>query len=42
VDVSIRNAFNKRYRSFLSRYKTFADDPGRNVIFRFSTGISVD
>ncbi|HUC41617.1 MAG TPA: TonB-dependent receptor [Gemmatimonadales bacterium] len=42
VDVSIRNAFNKRYRSFLSRYKTFADDPGRNVIFRFSTGIVGD
>ena len=42
VDVSIRNAFNKRYRSFLSRYKTFADDPGRNVIVRFSTGIVGD
>ena len=40
VDVSIRNAFNKRYRSFLSRYKTFADDPGRNVIFRLSTGLT--
>ena len=40
VDVSIRNAFNKRYRSFLSRYKTFADDPGRNVILRLSTGIT--
>jgi iron complex outermembrane receptor protein len=40
VDVSIRNAFNKRYRSFLSRYKTFADDPGRNVIVRLSTGLT--
>jgi outer membrane receptor protein involved in Fe transport len=40
VDVSIRNAFNKRYRSFLSRYKTFADDPGRNVILRLSTGFT--
>lgn len=40
LDVSIRNAFNKRYRSFLSRYKTFADDPGRNVILRLSTGFT--
>ena len=38
VDVSLHNALNKRYRSFLSRYKGFADDPGRNLIVRLSTG----
>ena len=38
VDVSLRNALDTRYRSFLSRYKEFADDPGRNLIFRLSTG----
>jgi iron complex outermembrane recepter protein len=39
LDVSIRNALDTRYRSFLSRYKGFADDPGRNLIFRLSTGL---
>jgi outer membrane receptor protein involved in Fe transport len=38
VDVSLHNALDKRYRSFLSRYKGFADDPGRNLIVRLSTG----
>jgi hypothetical protein len=38
VDVSLRNALDTRYRSFLSRYKEFADNPGRNLIFRLSTG----
>ena len=36
-DVQVRNAFNRSYRSFLSRYKTFALDAGRNVIVRMST-----
>ena len=38
VDVALRNALDKSYRSFLSRYKGFADDPGRNLIVRLSTG----
>src|SRR6266850_8005360 len=38
LDVSLRNAFNQRYRSFLSRYKAFAFDPGRNLIVRLSSG----
>ncbi|HWC74904.1 MAG TPA: TonB-dependent receptor, partial [Gemmatimonadales bacterium] len=38
IDVTLHNALNKRYRSFLSRYKEFADDPGRNLTFRLSTG----
>jgi outer membrane receptor protein involved in Fe transport len=38
VDITLRNALDKQYRSFLSRYKAFADDPGRNLMFRLSTG----
>jgi len=38
VDLSIRNATNVSYRSFLSRYKEFALDPGRNVVIRLSLG----
>ncbi|HKA58411.1 MAG TPA: TonB-dependent receptor, partial [Gemmatimonadales bacterium] len=38
VDVALRNALDKSYRNFLSRYKEFADDPGRNLIVRLSTG----
>jgi iron complex outermembrane receptor protein len=41
LDVSLRNAFNKEYQSFLSRYKFAADpvvlDPGRNLTVRVST-----
>jgi iron complex outermembrane recepter protein len=38
LDISLRNALNQRYRSFLSRYKEFALDPGRNLIVRISSG----
>ena len=38
LDVALRNALNTRYRNFLSRYKSFALDPGRNLIVRLSTG----
>jgi hypothetical protein len=34
----VRNATNVSYRSFLSRYKEFALDPGRNVVLRISLG----
>lgn len=37
VDLQARNLFDTAYRSFLSRYKTYADDPGRNLIVRMST-----
>ena len=37
LDVQVRNAFNRSYRSFLSRYKTWALDPGRNIVVRAST-----
>lgn len=37
LDVQLRNAFDKEYASFLSRYKTYASDPGRNLVVRVST-----
>ena len=39
LDLRVRNATNKRYNDFLSRYKTFAYEPGRNLIVRVSTGL---
>jgi iron complex outermembrane receptor protein len=36
-DFQVRNAFDKEYASFLSRYKTYALDPGRNFILQVST-----
>src|SRR5216117_1018985 len=38
LDIALRNALNQRYKSFLSRYKEFALDPGQNLMIRFSTG----
>ncbi len=38
VDLAVRNATNVSYRSFLSRYKEFALNPGRNVVLRISLG----
>lgn len=35
-DVQVRNLFDTAYRSFLSRYKLYANDPGRNLIARVS------
>ncbi len=37
IDFGVRNAANTSYRDFLSRYKEFALDPGRNIILRIST-----
>jgi iron complex outermembrane recepter protein len=38
IDLAIRNLTAVSYRSFLSRYKEFALDPGRNVVLRISLG----
>jgi iron complex outermembrane receptor protein len=38
VDLTLRNALDKKYSNFLSRYKTYALDPGRNLTVRLSTG----
>jgi iron complex outermembrane receptor protein len=37
VDAQVKNLFNKAYANFLSRYKTYALDPGRNFIVRVTT-----
>jgi len=37
LEVGVRNAGNVRYNNFLSRYKEFALEPGRNIIIRLST-----
>jgi outer membrane receptor protein involved in Fe transport len=39
LDIRVRNALNQRYNDFLSRYKLFAYEMGRNVVVRVSTGI---
>ena len=31
MDLELRNATDKKYANFLSRYKTYALDPGRNL-----------
>src|SRR5947208_2321697 len=36
IDFAVRNIGNTAYRSFLSRYKEFALDPGRNLVLRLS------
>jgi iron complex outermembrane recepter protein len=38
VDVTLRNALDVQYRSFMSRYKEFAYGPGRALVLRISTG----
>jgi iron complex outermembrane receptor protein len=32
--LAVRNFFNTRYRDYLSRYRLFVDDPGRDVVLR--------
>jgi len=34
LDVTLRNITNTRYRDYMSRYKEFADAPGRAVVMR--------
>ncbi len=34
VDLTVRNLFDESYRDFMSRYKTYAEAPGRNVTVR--------
>ena len=39
VGLVVRNLANVSYRDYLSRYKEFALDQGRNVLVRVSTGL---
>ena len=37
IDLDVRNATNKAYKDFLSRYKTFAFAQGRTIVLRISS-----
>jgi iron complex outermembrane receptor protein len=37
LSVSVRNLFNAAYRDYLSRYRLFVDDVGRDVVIRLTT-----
>ncbi|HEX9394825.1 MAG TPA: TonB-dependent receptor [Gemmatimonadales bacterium] len=37
VELAVHNALNTPYKNFLSRYKRFALDPGRNIVVRVGT-----
>jgi len=34
VSVAVSNLLDTSYRDYLSRYKLFVDDPGRDVVLR--------
>ncbi len=36
VSLGVENLFNVRYRDYLSRFRYFADEPGRNAVLRIS------
>ncbi|MCY3772491.1 MAG: TonB-dependent receptor [Gemmatimonadetes bacterium] len=36
MQFGVHNLFNKRYRDYLSRFRYFTDNPGRNVTFSLS------
>jgi outer membrane receptor protein involved in Fe transport len=37
LELQVRNVLDTRYRDFLSRYKAFALNPGRNILLRVGT-----
>ena len=39
LHLNINNVFNTAYRDYLSRFRYYADDPGRNVILRMQVPI---
>jgi iron complex outermembrane receptor protein len=34
VNLSVKNVLNTRYRDYLSRFRYFIDEPGRDIILR--------
>ena len=34
--LSVRNVLNSRYRDYLSRYRLFVDEPGRDIVLRLT------
>jgi iron complex outermembrane receptor protein len=39
VDLTLRNVLDGRYRSFMSRYKAYADAPGRALVLRLGSAL---
>lgn len=37
LSLAARNVFNTAYRDYLSRYRLFVDDPGRDVVLRITS-----
>jgi iron complex outermembrane recepter protein len=38
--LSVQNIFNTRYRDYLSRFRLFTDDQGRNIVLRVQVGLN--
>jgi iron complex outermembrane receptor protein len=34
--LAVRNVLNTRYRDYLSRYRLFVDEPGRDIVLRLT------
>ena len=41
LDISVENLFDRKYRSHLSRYKTYALDPGRNMMLKVGVPFTI-
>ncbi len=39
INLSVQNLFNRQYRDYLSRFRYFADDAGRNIVLRLNVPI---
>jgi outer membrane receptor protein involved in Fe transport len=39
LDVVVRNLFDRRYRNFMSAYKTVADAPGMSLSVRVAVNL---
>ena len=36
TSLAVRNLFDRTYRDYLSRYRLFVDEPGRDIVFRLT------
>jgi len=34
--LAVRNVLNRNYRDYLSRYRLFVDEPGRDIVLRLT------
>lgn len=41
ASVEVSNLLDRRYRDYLSRYKLFVDDPGRDIVLRFRVPLGI-